>query len=106
MKVGFVIILLVSLGLVVFITGWPTWIAFQNSEYALYYREDQFLDLRIGDSEDFVVGVLGEPLRRDWIEGLLYYRYSLPKEDTHYYKRDVIFEEGDLKQKVNELYLD
>lgn len=95
--------LIVILCVVVWWTGWPAYLGYTNTEYSVYYREDRFLDVRIGDDEDYVIGILGEPIAKEWLEGEHIFHYSLPRNEGYFYERKIIFVEGSVAQKINTL---
>ena len=84
-------------------TGWPAYQGYFNTEYSTYFREDGFLGVRIGDSEDYVVGVLGEPLEKVWNEGAHTYYYTWARGKGYFYERTITFGEGVVTHKENEL---
>lgn len=97
------VLLILILGVIVWWTGWPAYQGYLNTDYSVYYREDRFLDVRLGDNEDYVIGVLGEPIDKGWIEGNHIFYYSLPKSSGYFYDRKLIFYEGKVTLKKNRL---
>lgn len=87
-------------------TGWPAYEGFMNTDYSTYFREDRFLDVRIGDSEDYVIGILGEPMEKAWDEGAHIFYYSLPKSEGYFYERRIVFREAKVQIKYNRLTKD
>lgn len=96
------LLVVIVIGVVVW-TGWPVFQGFSNTEYSAYYREDRFLDVSMDDREDYVIGILGEPLKMSWNEGKHTFDYSLPRESGYYYRRSVTFNNGKMIEKHNDL---
>lgn len=96
-------LLLVIILCIVLWTGWPAYQGYMNTEYSSYYREDHFLDISVGDSENDVIGLLGAPLADNWYEGQHVLDYSLPKGTGYYYQRQIIFEDSKVIDKKNRL---
>lgn len=100
----YVLILLIMV--VIGWTGWPAYQGFMNTEYSAYFREDRFLDVREGDREDYVIGILGEPIEKGWDAGEHIFYYSLPREEGYFYERKIVFKEAKVEVKINQLTKD
>lgn len=99
-------LLILLIVVVVWWTGWPAYQGFMNTDYSIYYREDRFLDVRTGDSEDYVVGILGEPIEKDWEQGEHIFYYSRARDKGYFYDRRVVFREAKAVIKYNRLTKD
>lgn len=65
-----------------------------TSVYAVGYSDGAYRKIKTGDSQETVLGLLGEPLERDVISGVERWRYAKSRADSHYRMRQVSFKDG------------
>ncbi len=83
-------------------------IASRNTVYAEKFNQKVFKAVAVGASAEEVKKVLGEPLEiADSPEhNVQYYSYSERKKSTHFYNRQIIFQDGKVVGKFSNLYFD
>jgi len=77
--------------------------------YSKSYTDAAFRKVRIGMTESEVLGILGEPLETYTIEHMpkaTGMRWSKTPDDSSYAVRVIIFEEGKVKERISEYYID
>jgi hypothetical protein len=76
--------------------------------YSKGYSDSGFRRIKIGMSEEDVLTILGEPLARQETpeEKQTSWRYSGRRIDTDYRERVIIFENGKVKKKISDYYVD
>ena len=81
----------------------------EETVYAKGYSLKSFKQVRINDSADKVIHLLGEPLAKDKVRDdhvVFYYSEQGPK-DTNYRERKIVFNrEGKVKKIIREFYID
>lgn len=77
-----------------------------TSVYAVGYSDAAYRKVRIGDAQELVRSLLGEPIERDLIVGIERWRYSRSKSDSHYRMRQISFKNGRVVSKEHYYLVD
>lgn len=82
--------------------------AYQHTTYATQFNQDQFDSIVVGKSIADVKQMIGEPFKTtaDPALNTEYYFYSQSENDSSYFLKKLVLQNGAVIEKVDELYID